>query len=103
MLLLFELEELNSIYLDYIKQISQECKIYVVSKQLYLYFRYTLKINVDMASLKDNHIYICSGSICDTLQVYCQNLDRYLNTYGLNCSAYAFREIHKVDYEIEID
>lgn len=102
MLILFEIEELNSIYLEYIKQQSMDNKIYVVSKQLYLYFRYTLKINVDMASLKDNHIYICSGDIHDSLLVYCSDLEKSLLKYGTNCDTYSFREIHDVEQEIEI-
>ena len=56
MLLLFDLEELNSVFMEYIVRLSSKEKIYVASKDMYLYFRYTLKVNVDMVSIRDNHI-----------------------------------------------
>ena len=94
MLLLFELEELNSVYIEYIVHKSEEIKIYVASKELYLYFRYTLKINVDMVSLKDNHIYTCEGIINDNIPVYSQSVNKHLNRYGTNCEVTLFIKNH---------
>ena len=100
MLLLFDLEELNSVFMEYIVRLSSKEKIYVASKDMYLYFRYTLKVNVDMVSIRDNHIYTCEGTVNDTLPVYSQSLDKQLRTYGVNCNASAFMRLHTYSDEL---
>ena len=94
MLILFELEELNSVYIEYIVRKSKELKIYVASKELYLYFRYTLKINVDVVSLKDSHIYTCEGIINDNIPVYSQSIEKHLRKYGTYCETSLFIKNH---------
>lgn len=94
MLVLYDLT-ISQFILDMIIEIAQDQVVYVISGELYNYLRYTIKINVDMAYLKDNHIYLPTGEINDSIPVLGEDILVHVETEGINCDS-GFLENHEL-------
>ena len=81
--------------LQQLVDISANEVIYVVQEDLYKRLRAVDELNIDLAYLYANHIYLLDGEIHDEIEVCTDNI-RMVEIYGDMCNAWVFYNEHNV-------
>lgn len=95
MLILMDLTTITPFQFEQLVEISANEVLYVVQVDLYRKLRATEGMNVDMAYLYNNHVYLLDGKPHDELEVCTDNIN-LVEVYGESCDAWVFFNTHNV-------